>query len=75
MNNELMEILNVIQDGLRGEDKEYNSTSSADNICSKVLLQSECGADKDYELCDDCPVGYKNSNGYATQIIQVFKNI
>lgn len=73
MNNQLMEILNVIQDGLRDEDKEYNSTSSADNICSKVLLQSECGADKDYELCDDCHIGYINSNGYATQIIKVFK--
>lgn len=73
MNKQLMEILNIIQDGLRGEDREYNSTSSADNICSKVLLQSECGADKDYELCDDCPIGYINSNGYATQIIQVFK--
>ena len=74
MNNQLMEILNVIQDGLRGEDKEYNFMSSADSICFKVLLQSECGADKDYKLCDDCAVGYKDSNGYATQIIQVFKN-
>lgn len=75
MNKQLMEILNVIHDGLRGEDREYNSMSSADNICSKVLLQSECGADKDYVLCDECPVGYRNSEGYTTQIIQVFKNI
>ena len=73
MNKQLMKILNVIQDGLRGEDKEYNFKSSADSICSKVLLQSECGADKNCELCNDCPVGYINSNGYATQIIQVFK--
>lgn len=75
MNNQLMEILNVIQDGLRGEDKEYNFISSADDICSKIILKLGCGADKDYELCDDCAVGYRNSNGYATQIIQVFKNI
>ena len=75
MNNQLMEILNVIQDGLRSEDKEDIFISSADSICSRVLLQSECGADKDYELCGDCPVGYRNSNGYATQIIQVFKQI
>lgn len=75
MNKQLMEILNVIHDGLRGEDKEDIFISSADDICSKVILKLECGTDKDYGLCYECPVGYRNSNGYATQIIQVFKNI
>lgn len=76
MNQQLMEILNVIQDGLRGPNKEHNRKSPADSICINLggTGKWECGSNSNWE-CSDCPIGYSNSKGYATQIIQVFKNI
>lgn len=75
MNKQLMEILNVIQDGLRGPNKKHNYNSPADSICINLGGTSKwgCGNNSNWE-CTDCPIGY-NSKGYATQIIQVFKNI
>lgn len=72
MNNELMEILNVIQDGLRESNKKPIK-SAADNICDKLDIW-ECQNNGTWE-CGDCPIGYRNNDGYGTQIIQVFKNI
>lgn len=76
MNNQLMEILNVIQDGLRGPNKEHNLKSPADNICTNLGGTSiwECQYNGEWE-CTDCPIGYSNSDGYSTKLIQVFKNI
>lgn len=76
MNNQLMEILNVIQDGLRGPNREHNHNSPADNICVNLGGTSKwgCGNDDNW-VCTNCPIGYSNSHGYATQLIQVFKNI
>ena len=76
MNNQLMEILNVIQDGLRGPNREHNRKSPADSICTNLggTVLWGCHKNGNWE-CADCPIGYSNSKGYATQIIQVFKNI
>lgn len=73
MNKQLMEILNVIQDGLREPNKKHNIKSPADNICTNLDIWG-CQNNGTWE-CTDCPIGYSNSDGYGTQIIQVFKNI
>lgn len=76
MNKQLMEILNVIQDGLRGEINGYAHKSPANDICTDIITSSNCGVNTDDNvLCTDCVVGYYTPVGYATQIIQVFKNI
>lgn len=76
MNNQLMEILNVIQDGLSGDINGYSHKSPANNICKNIITSGNCGANKDDNvLCTDCIIGYCTPVGYATQIIQVFKNI
>ena len=76
MNNQLMEILNVIQDGLSGDINGYAYESPANDIYTKIVTSSNCRADRDDNTsCTDCVIGYSTYEGYATQIIQVFKNI
>ena len=76
MNKQLMEILNVIQDGLSGDKNGYGHKSPANDICPEIITASNCGANTYYNvLCEDCVIGYSVNIGYATQIIQVFKNI
>ncbi len=76
MNKQLMEILNIIQDGLSENINDYLYESPANSICAKIITSGSCGANtNDNVLCTDCVVGYRTSEGYATQIIQVFKNI
>ena len=76
MNKQLMEILNVIQDGLGGEINGYAHKSPANDICTEIITVRNCGANTDDNVsCTDCVVGYYTSQGYATQIIQIFKNI
>nr|DAX06446.1 MAG TPA: hypothetical protein [Caudoviricetes sp.] len=75
MNKELMQILSVINDGLRGEGRIVDN-SPADNLCAKIggASHNNCNAKGMYN-CDDCPIGYYSRDGHATQIIQVFKQI
>ena len=76
MNNQLTEILNVIQDGLSGEINGFTHKSPANDICTNIITSGNCGANTDDNvLCTDCIIGYYTPVGYATQIIQVFKNI
>lgn len=76
MNNQLMEILNIIQDGLSGDINGYSHKSPANDICTNIVTSSNCGANTgDNISCTDCVIGYSTYEGYATQIIQVFKNI
>lgn len=76
MNSQLMEILNVIQDGLSENSNTNVHISAADEICVQIVSVGKCGADIDNNIsCSDCIIGYRTSKGYAAQIIQVFKNI
>ena len=76
MNNELIKILSIINDGLRGEGRSYNTKSPADNLCTNIggASRNDCNAKGMYD-CEDCPIGYHNKNGHATQIIQVWKQL
>ena len=76
MNRQLMEILDVIQDGLKGDKNGYISDSPADSLCTKVVTANKCGANIDEDIsCGNCVIGYSTNKSHATQIIQVFKNI
>lgn len=76
MNSQLMEILNVIQDGLRGEGKEHNLKSPADSICTNLggTVKWGCQNNGNWQ-CIDCPVGFNDRDGYSTRLIEVFKDI
>lgn len=67
MNQQLMEILNIIQDGLSGDINGYSHNSPANDICTNIITSSNCGANRDDNTsCTDCVVGYSTYEGYAT---------
>ena len=76
MNNELMQILEIINNNLRGEVSYGNSNPGADSLCSNVvnLISQDCN-NKGVYACEDCPIGYNDSNGHATQIIQTWRQL
>ncbi len=76
MNNELMQILEIINAGLRGTERNHDTESPADMLCEIVLHNDikSCGARSGYE-CSSCPIGYKDNNNHATQIIQTWRQL
>lgn len=76
MNNKLIEILSIINDGLRGEGKGHNIKSPSDNLCTNIggASKNDCNAKGMYD-CNDCPIGFYSKDGHATQLIQVWKQL
>lgn len=76
MNNELMQILEIINNGLKEEPSIKNKNTGADLLCANVVNTEaqDCNNRGQYN-CDDCPVGYHDSNGHATQIIQTWRQL
>lgn len=77
INSELMTILHSIKNAMC-EDSNKNKRNidwrESDKICTEHLFNI-CGDKTTKNLCDDCIVGYKNNEGYASQVIILIQKL
>lgn len=77
INSELLVIIESIKNAMCVDSSDTGETviwGEPDRICTEYLYD-KCGDKSIKNICDDCLTGYRNNEGYASQVIIVIQKI